>query len=664
MRNSIANFSLNTSMVKTIESSQDQRSLFLSQKRQPQKFKQSIISNSKMQRQNMDHSDSRQQKSKMYQKNALSKIYSANTETLEQKTINLVKSLGIFPQKDQTGHYHGALQEYFRNLTLQNQDGLQQTDIEQILVRLSRKKFKNHLLQFYSAKIVEKILKYFDFKKDLSFEQFLNKTEQLILKPNCSQEEQIRSIKEFAFHLFDCNNDGQICEYDMFNILKQTNNDVFSIAIQQDVKDISERIKFKKMFQPLANSKFEQTLQLSNKFKIMNLNKFLEERQTLNGIHKDFLSVFTTPRGAKQRNFQSLSNKDKRLSDKIMENSPCPVKKQKDSLFQFTQVQEKSIFKKHKYDQQPTQNSSQDQNLVEPKERQRKNSLGQLVQKVQDIYQTQDLIYIHFDEFQKEINFKHGIPLIALHLIQVLTGNSIIEKLQEQINVQQSINILNTFDESFVSLRQQINEQFYEDYLVEYFNRVEGRQYISKDSMMKNMHELFGVQNDYFGEMIYKYLSNGAEKKRISLLTWLQKFKLFWPKKQDDDYEHMILRQNSLNYYQKCQQELEKILQLNKIAFEILDFDKDGILSVLDLIRIQDNFSSSSELAIEMNKIMEMYKNKNIRPKNVRNPFVFDFDSFNSIIHSSCIIKELQYALVDQFTEMKDPNYKHIYEQK
>lgn len=97
------------------------------------------------------------------------------------------------------------------------------------------------------------------------------------------------------------------------------------------------------------------------------------------------------------------------------------------------------------------------------------------------------------------------------------------------------------------------------------------------------------------------------------------------------------------------------------MAFEILDVDKDGILSVLDLMRVMDNFDNSCELAIEINKLLEIYKNKNIRPKHVRNPFIIDFDTFNSIIHESCIIKELQYVLVDQFLIMKDPDYIHIF---
>ena len=70
------------------------------------------------------------------------------------------------------------------------------------------------------------------------------------------------------------------------------------------------------------------------------------------------------------------------------------------------------------------------------------------------------------------------------------------------------------------------------------------------------------------------------------------------------------------------------MLAINRVAFDILDFDKDGILSVLDLMRIEENFEAGCELAKEMSKVLTIYKNKNIRTKNVRVPLVIDFENF------------------------------------
>jgi Ca2+-binding EF-hand superfamily protein len=57
---------------------------------------------------------------------------------------------------------------------------------------------------------------------------------------------------------------------------------------------------------------------------------------------------------------------------------------------------------------------------------------------------------------------------------------------------------------------------------------------------------------------------------------------------------------------------------LNKIAFDFYDNDRDGVLSVLDLIKMESFFEENSEISIEIDKLLEVYKNKNLRPKYVR----------------------------------------------
>lgn len=38
------------------------------------------------------------------------------------------------------------------------------------------------------------------------------------------------------------------------------------------------------------------------------------------------------------------------------------------------------------------------------------------------------------------------------------------------------------------------------------------------------MSKLFGVTHEYFADILFKYLSNGAEAKRVSLMVFLEKF--------------------------------------------------------------------------------------------------------------------------------------------
>lgn len=46
---------------------------------------------------------------------------------------------------------------------------------------------------------------------------------------------------------------------------------------------------------------------------------------------------------------------------------------------------------------------------------------------------------------------------------------------------------------------------------------------------------------------------------------------------------------------------------------------------------------------------MDIYQNINVRPKYVKEPLVISFEKFHGIIEQSCIIKELQYVLVDRY---------------
>lgn len=102
-------------------------------------------------------------------------------------------------QRDATGHFHGPLYEYFRKISLIQDDGSSLTDSDVILVRMSKKRLKSHLSQYYGSKLVDKILRYFEFKKDLSFEQYLLKLEHLFQRPNLGSDDQIRAAKEFTF---------------------------------------------------------------------------------------------------------------------------------------------------------------------------------------------------------------------------------------------------------------------------------------------------------------------------------------------------------------------------------------------------------------------------------------------------------------------------------
>lgn len=46
-----------------------------------------------------------------------------------------------------------------------------------------------------------------------------------------------------AFQLFDMNNDGQLCEYDLFSSIKNCNDTLFIYALHQDFKDLMDKLQ-------------------------------------------------------------------------------------------------------------------------------------------------------------------------------------------------------------------------------------------------------------------------------------------------------------------------------------------------------------------------------------------------------------------------------------
>ena len=45
-------------------------------------------------------------------------------------------------------------------------------------------------------------------------------------------------LKQTPFSLYDMNSDGAVCEYDLFSIIRHTDNKMFAKAITQDLRDI------------------------------------------------------------------------------------------------------------------------------------------------------------------------------------------------------------------------------------------------------------------------------------------------------------------------------------------------------------------------------------------------------------------------------------------
>ena len=65
----------------------------------------------------------------------------------------------------------------------------------------------------------------------------------------------------------------------------------------------------------------------------------------------------------------------------------------------------------------------------------------------------------------------------------------------------------------------------------------ECKQYISRFSLKNNFHKVFGGDNEWLADMLFKFLTNGTTFKRVNLLEFMQKFEVLWPMKPVEEEE-------------------------------------------------------------------------------------------------------------------------------
>lgn len=124
--------------------------------------------------------------------------------------------------------------------------------------KCDKNQFKRFLEARYDKRLALKILALFDWSVNLKFEKFTERVHEFILKPRSDggdndYSESVRTLKLLAFNLFDMNNDGMLCESDLFSLLRCTQkdkifnsesekDDFFKQVIYDDILAIQERL--------------------------------------------------------------------------------------------------------------------------------------------------------------------------------------------------------------------------------------------------------------------------------------------------------------------------------------------------------------------------------------------------------------------------------------
>ena len=393
---------------------------------------------------------------------------------VEQKTLNFIKGFCVYQNiNDKNNDYPQLKREVeltFKTIAAYGENN--QGDQQVKNLRLNKHILKSYLTKRYNKRLANKLCSLFDWSNQLDYKEFYIQLDALIVNSGiCSksldQMNHIISLKQIAFNLYDMNCDNHICEYDLFSIIRHTDNSLFCEAINQDFKDIRAKMAQKQlelMFFDYKKSIDEKTLQ------IRDLKRWLNERDIKRQIQSTFLKVFTSPKHYPHPGKKPIDDKSEGASFSTAEAqrklefqsemSTSSIKKQGMMFSKKDDIKE-SIFKKAAEplndrikDMQQTGQQSGENSYA------RRKSLAHLVNKTDQLYHRKDQTKIKMDEYSLEVEFKYGVPMIILDVLHAFTGFNIINHIKEDIEPSSKIDRMNPDSFAYLNYKNTITEEF------------------------------------------------------------------------------------------------------------------------------------------------------------------------------------------------------------
>lgn len=181
----------------------------------------------------------------------------------------------------------------------------------------------------------------------------------------------------------------------------------------------------------------------------------------------------------------------------------------------------------------------------------RRNSLGFYIQNQSKLYGNKDFVSkLNSDEFATRVKFNNGIPLIVLDLLDFLIGTSFLSSHKKLVSPARPLERFDYTDELFVETKALICEEFLPstwtvfnslgemDFnlkaLIQSQEDCMIKQYITVESITRNLWKVFGVQNEFFSYMLFSLLTRGSPQNgKVNYLQFLRKMLPLWPKKGD-----------------------------------------------------------------------------------------------------------------------------------
>ena len=147
-------------------------------------------------------------------------------------------------------------------------------------------------------------------------------------------------------------------------------------------------------------------------------------------------------------------------------------------------------------------------------------------------------------------------------------------------------------------------------------SHIDGVCVLTEINFIKNIKYVIGIDEPYFGKMLYLWMSNGYDGAKITIVDFIT---FLMPFREDNKPKQ------------------------HKLCFEILDIDHDRMLNILNLLHLHKYLSPRTLLQKEIILIIDEYLRKNILNNNKRlNRIEIDYENYHKLLTSSCIRNEIR----------------------
>ena len=227
-----------------------------------------------------------------------------------------------------------------------------------------------------------------------------------------------------------------------------------------------------------------------------------------------------------------------------------------------------------------------------------------------------------------------------MDFIDHMIGSHLIEQIQNLLYPKKEVERFDTSSEAFKDLKKQVDEDFLIN-IFSLFNALgavdeskfdkstppqekEAKQYITLESMSRNLPKVFGIKNDFFARMLFEHMSNHSPTSHIvNYFQFFESFMVIWPKKEIvTDTETPAQREFRQGNEKKARNEA-----LRRFIYDFMRISGDRQLNILDLIQMCAHFDRETVLGGEVHALLDNIFDK-MRNSRVKIPMQFNYANF------------------------------------